>query len=156
MAKELIVQLNEGVEYSCNGELDTAYEVVFTAPDYKCQAHSLKIRGAFIAGLMAMQNERGEIDTGPEHSEDNLEQIPAFMVEMMLADKLPEVLQAFEKIALNVGKIRGNDGDVKLQKSHYQDRMSEEDRLKCAYEYIGFFIAKSILSQMQTPSGKSS
>lgn len=146
MTKVFEADLDDGIEYSHQGTMATAYKISFTAPNYKCRDASIKIRELLLKGVAQMSNDAAAGGDDDKSELDPDEPLPAIMVSVMLGDNLSAALKAFDKIAVQVGTIKA-ENDVPLKATHLE-RLSEEDYLKVAVGYIGFFTARSLLSQM--------
>lgn len=163
MSKVFEVVLTDPIKVAVNGNEEECYELSFTAPTYKCRDNSIKLRSILQEGMMGsveiMQKLEGVLgdkdkdepepeqdDTGADNAGDD-EPMPRQAVSMMLGGRLTQALSLFDKIAVHVGTIKTNDGDINLKSAHFE-RMSEDDYVNVALGYIGFFTARSMMSLM--------
>lgn len=171
MSKVFEATLTDGVEYTATktGTMETAYELSFKAPNYKCRDASIELRTLLTKNMIKAQAEavrlgfvseddgdddderptrkrgKGKAQDKSQDQEDDDIKSPG-VIELLLRDDLNKALALFDKIALHTGVIKA-ESDITLKRTHLE-RMSEEDYLNVALGYIGFFTMKSVESRM--------
>ena len=143
----LTFQLNEVLKYSTpEGDFGETATIEFSPPTYSVIEESLALRQLFARALASITRnnvEKVAAAHGGEPEEGENEELDAqtIMALVMTSDvRAMDFIDVFQKLALKTGSLAKG---VKVKKLHFS-KISIDDNLRMACEYIAFFVIPSL------------
>lgn len=145
--KELTFQLENKIRFANleSGEEDETFEIFFKAPDWNCRKQMFKVKAHVERSFIKMATDLANLGDEADKKSDDDDGMDGSLVMTMLAagsGDLEKVFDDFTALAAKVGRFNDN---TPLKPEHIE-RMGLDEAMRLCGEYIGFFIAPSVLS----------